>query len=100
MTAKDRQNALATSFSAGKFPCVRAFPTLCQSAHAALDCGALFFAANRRSTVYIFHAKRYNILKRLQRGDIPVPNTPSTGDAPQSGRDPKTLRFERDGGAI
>ena len=28
-----------------------------------------------------------------------MPNTPSTGVAPQSGRDPKTMRFERDSGA-
>ena len=32
LTIKARQNALATNFAAGKFPCLRAFPTPCQSA--------------------------------------------------------------------
>ena len=32
LTIKARQNALATNFAAGKFPCLRAFPTPCPSA--------------------------------------------------------------------
>ena len=58
LTIKARQNALATNFAAGKFPCVWASPTPCPSAGFSTSCGRTdgLFSSLRRATGRTFGA--------------------------------------------
>ena len=70
LTIKARQNALATNFAAGKFPCVWASPTPCPSAGFSTSCGRTdgLFSSLRRATGRTFGADGGVRCRRPRRG--------------------------------